>query len=80
MNKDEVWGMLAKKRPVLNDPKGKIEFAVENLRTLLDQVWEQGAKHTADGQKPRDTVGKGGSFGSNPMGQIFDDMFGGCKK
>lgn len=75
MNKDEVWGMLAKKRPVLNDPKGKIEFVVENLRTLLDQVWDQGAKHEVN-----DTVEKlRGSPAGDPF-KAFNDIFGGGKK
>lgn len=65
MTFDAIWQQLCKKKPSLCKDDNTVEFKSANLKTLLRQVYDQGAK----------SVPKSEPIG-NSNGQVFDDLFG----
>lgn len=59
----EIWASLVNKCPDLANDAAVVEFRSDNLRRLLRQVYDQGAKSV---------VRDGGAVGS-----FFDSLFGG---
>ena len=66
MKFSEIWSQLCRKDARLNTDGTKVEFESQNLKRLLEQVYEQGQKSAPKPQSP------GVDFGG-----IFDGMFGG---
>lgn len=65
MTFDTIWDQLCRKNPALSKGDSTVEFKSANLKTLLRQVYDQGAK----------SVPKSEPIG-NSNGQVFDDLFG----
>jgi len=74
MTFESVWGALLAKNSKLDDPEAVVEFKAGNLKKLLLQVWEHGAKDAREtyeaAQKIKDLCGKR----EDPYGQ-FGDLF-----
>lgn len=66
MKFSEIWSQLCRKDARLNTDGTKVEFESQNLKRLLEQVYEQGQKSAP---KPQSS---GVDFGG-----IFDGMFKG---
>jgi hypothetical protein len=67
MTFQNIWQQLCRKRPKLNDPQSVAEFTSDNLKSLLEQVYNQGFKHG------KESVPSSG-------GMDFDSLFGGWGK
>ena len=78
MTFNELWEALLAKNGKLANDDAEVVFKAGNLKKLLRQVWDQAQKHERDLNKTmREILGKKNKFGPNPMGDIFDEMFGG---
>ena len=66
MKFSEIWSQLCRKDARLNTDGTKVEFESQNLKRLLEQVYEQGQKSAP---QPKSS---GVDFG-----RIFDGMFKG---
>lgn len=79
MTLEDIWEALKRQNPDLCDPEETIIFKSKNLKNLLRQVFDHGAKDTASKQKAADDFKNlGGSNPPDPMG-MFNDLFGGGK-
>lgn len=45
---ENLWESLCKKCNDLRDPAAKVEFRSDNLKKLLEQMYDQGAKHSKE--------------------------------
>lgn len=72
MTFDQVWGQLTRKQPKLKRSESVVEFTAGNLRRLLRQVYEQGAKSV---ETKSEVVNPPGDPRS--VGDLFGGIFGG---
>ena len=78
MTFDDIWNALVAKSGKLTNDEVEVTFKAGNLKKLLRQVYDQGRKQEAGVQKTmRDLMGKASP--KNPMGDLFNDFFGGPK-
>lgn len=61
MKFDQIWQQLLNKDSRLSDDNAVVEFKAGNLKRLLRQVHEQGAK-TVEASKPAPSVDPFGGF------------------
>jgi len=62
----EIWNQLCKKSPKLENGKSSVEMDADNLKTLLEQVYDKGFEA---GKKVNPPASSSSLFGSNgPFG------------
>lgn len=63
MTFNEIWEQLCRKEPLLRRPESQVTFTSENLRSLLEQVYEQGERSGKEKQKYSGDLGDIFGFG-----------------
>jgi hypothetical protein len=68
-----IWQQLCRKRPKLNDPQSVAEFTSDNLKSLLEQVYDQGFK------QGKESVSSADDAKTTGFDSLFGNIFGGKK-